>query len=94
MNNSEVIVRLADNLVLRNDLVCFNKQSGEVITLNHTGYLLLKLSSKNRSIHIISSCLAELYGKHFDEVFSDASAFYQEMSRSGIVKLGMQNEKS
>lgn len=83
--NSKTVLNLASYAVLRDDLVCFNKISGEIITLNQSGYLFLRLLGQSRSIGQISECVAEIYKVSCDSVITDSLDFYQKMIFSEMI---------
>jgi len=81
------ILQLQKHSVLRDDLVCFNQITGEVITLNQTGYLFLMLVNGNRSVNEISICLANRLKYDTLNVIKDALDFYTVMIQSEIIKI-------
>jgi len=81
------ILHLQTYVVLRDDFVCFNKITGEVITLNQTGYLLLKLLTCHSPIEKIAACISKNFEICFDSALKDIIDFYIKMVKSDIIKI-------
>ena len=85
LNNS--ILELNSYSVLRDDQVCFNKKTGEVVTLNHTGFLLLKLLNGSRTVFEITNSISTAFVNDSIIVTNDALNFYSNMAMIDIIKI-------
>ncbi|MBF9255620.1 PqqD family protein [Pontibacter sp. 172403-2] len=81
MLTADSVIELERNIIIRDDdLVLFNKITGDVIDLNHTGYLLLKIADGKHSLKDLSEALANAFSLDYTTALIDTIEFFNSIS--------------